>query len=130
MHDVHRDSLISKGNKRKVKKADHDYSPDEHALGGDHGHGHDEKNHGVQSHDAHSHDHDHAVIRTMTVPPLMATATAMKRMPTRSMITIFIPTAMGMIANVLKTVPLPICMNTVMTFFMHTITRTILNMQV
>jgi cation transport ATPase len=60
MHDVHRDSLIAKGKKRKVKKTDHAHSHDEHAdsHGDDHGHAHDEKDHDVQGHSGHSHDHD------------------------------------------------------------------------
>ena len=53
MHDVHRDSLIAKGKKRKVKQS-------EHAHDDDHGHDHGEKDHGAHSHDDHSHDHDHA----------------------------------------------------------------------
>jgi len=76
MHDVHRDSLIAKGKKRKVKKSDHVHSPDEHApspvVDHDHGahqhdahdhdsghaHKHEEKDHAVHSHEEHSHDHD------------------------------------------------------------------------
>ena len=62
MHDVHRDSLIAKGKKRKVKKSDHVHSPDEHAPSpvDDHDHDHGEKEHGAHSHDDHSHDHDYA----------------------------------------------------------------------
>ncbi len=60
MHDVHRDSLIAKGKKRKVKKPDHAHSHDEHAdsHGDDHGHAHGEKDHGVHSQTGHSHDDD------------------------------------------------------------------------
>ena len=54
MHDVHRDSLIAQGKKRKVKKSGHAHSHDD-----DHGHDHGEKDHGPHSHDTHSHDHDH-----------------------------------------------------------------------
>ena len=59
MHDVHRDSLIAKGKKRKVKKSEQAHAHDEHAHGDDHGHDHGEKDHGDHSHDAHSHDHNH-----------------------------------------------------------------------
>ena len=38
MHDVHRDSLIAKGKKRKVNKSDHVHSHDDHDNDGDHGH--------------------------------------------------------------------------------------------
>ena len=66
---------------------------------------------------------------TMLIP--MATAMTMMRIPTRIMIMIFIPTTMvRKITNVLKSVLLPICMNTAMIFSMHTIIPTILNMQV
>ena len=60
MHDVHRDSLIAKGKKRKVKKTDHAHSHDEHAdsHGDDHGHAHGEKDHGVHSQTGHSHGDD------------------------------------------------------------------------
>ena len=68
MHDVHRDSLIAKGKKRKVKKTDHAHSHDEHAdshgddhghtHGDDHDHAHEKKDHDVQGHSGHSHDHD------------------------------------------------------------------------
>ena len=60
MHDVHRDSLIAKGKKRKVKKTDHAHSHDEHAdsHGDDHGHTHGEKNQGVHSQTGHSHGDD------------------------------------------------------------------------
>ena len=64
---------------------------------------------------------------TMMTRPT-ATAMTTMRIPTRSMITICIPTAMVM--NILKIAPLPICMNTATIFFMHTITPTILNIQV
>ena len=59
MHDVHRDSLIAKGKKRKVKTSDHDHSHDEQAHGDDHGNDHGEKDHGAHSHDTHDHDHEH-----------------------------------------------------------------------
>ncbi|MBW2651550.1 MAG: hypothetical protein JRC57_00480 [Deltaproteobacteria bacterium] len=60
MHDVHRDSLIAKGKKRKVKKTDHAHSHDEHAdsHSDDHGHTHGEKDHGVHSQTGHSHGDD------------------------------------------------------------------------
>ena len=62
MHDVHRDSLIAKGKKRKVKKSGPVHSPDEHAPSpiDDHDHDHGEKEHGAHSHDDHSHDHDYS----------------------------------------------------------------------
>ncbi len=60
MHDVHRDSLIAKGKKRKVKKTNHVHSHDEHAdsHGDDHGHAHGEKDQGVHSQTGHSHGDD------------------------------------------------------------------------
>ena len=56
MHDVHRDSLIAKGKKRKVKKSDHVHSPDEHASSPVDDHDHGEKEHGAHKHDTHDHD--------------------------------------------------------------------------
>ena len=60
MHDVHRDSLIAKGKKRKVKKSGPVHSHDEQAPSpvDDHGHEHGEKDHRTHSHDAHAHDHE------------------------------------------------------------------------
>ena len=59
MHDVHRDSLIAKGKKRKVTKSEHAHSHDEHAHDDDHGHDHGEKEHKAHSHDTHDNNHDH-----------------------------------------------------------------------
>ena len=128
MHDVHRDSLIAKGKKRKVKNSDHDHSHDEHAHGDDHGHDHGEKDTGLTA--MMSILTTMNMITVMTLPLPMATNTTMMKMPTKSMITIFIPTTMDRITNTLKSEPLPICMNTAMIFFMYTITPTIPNMQV
>ena len=70
MHDVHRDSLIAKGKKRKVKKSDHVHSPDEQAPSPVDDHDQGEKEHGAHKHDTHDHDgghghkheeHEHAV---------------------------------------------------------------------
>lgn len=61
-------------------------------------------------------------IKTMTLP--MATITTMMRLPMANMTGISIPMTMGMSTKRLKTVPLPICTNTAITFFMHTITPT------
>ena len=56
MHDVHRDSLIAGGKKRKVEKSGHAHSHDDN-----HGRSQGKENHDVHHHEGHAHDmHDHS----------------------------------------------------------------------
>ena len=65
MHDVHRDSIISHGRKKKVGKKDQTHSHEDkhkHASKGKHSHNHKSTAHDHghdHDHDSHHHDHDH-----------------------------------------------------------------------
>ncbi len=66
----------------------------------------------------------------MTMTFLLVTPMTMMRMPTKSMITIFMPMTMKMNTGTLWIAPLPMYMNTAMLFFMPTTTLTTLNIRV
>ena len=64
MHDVHRDSIVSHGKKKKVSRKSHTHSHEDehkHSPSDEHNHDHDSNAHDHEhAHDApHGHDHDH-----------------------------------------------------------------------
>jgi len=64
MHDVHRDSIISHGKKKKVSRKSHTHSHEDehkHSPSDEHSHDHDSNAHDHEHshvHDSHHHDHD------------------------------------------------------------------------